>query len=164
MTGHETPRDSSAREIDPDLRRYHFATFTLDAQARTLARAGEPVALPAKAFDCIVYLIENRHRAVGRDELIAAVWGKVDIGDNVLGQTILLARKALDDSGRGQQFIRTVMRFGYQWVASLDAAAATTTTADAAVMDVASREESNANAEVLATPPPNRRRLRHLAS
>lgn len=157
MTEHESPRSSSARETDPTLRQYHFATFVLDAQARTLARAGEPVALSAKAFDCIVYLIENRHRAVGRDELIAAVWGKADIGDNVLGQTILLARKALDDSGRGQQFIRTVMRFGYQWAASLDVAATTTTTVDVPVTDVASREESNPDAEVVATQPSNRR-------
>lgn len=105
----------------PAARVHRFGVFALDADARTLLRDGAPVALPPKAFDCVVYLIANRQRAIGRDEMIAAVWGKVDVGDSVLGQTILLARKALDDSGRGQQYIRTVTRFGYQWVAPIEA-------------------------------------------
>lgn len=82
-------------------------------------RADEPIALPSKAFDCMVYLVEHRDRAVGRDELIAAVWGSVDTSDSVLGQTILHARKALGDTGREQVAIRTVPRFGYQWVMPL---------------------------------------------
>jgi len=122
MIDHGSPRDTDPNG-SAQPRQYHFGAYMLDAEARMLSRSGEAVALPAKAFDCIVYLVENHHRAVGRDELIAAVWGKVDIGDNVLGQTILLARRALDDSGRGQQFIRTVMRFGYQWIAPLEAPA-----------------------------------------
>jgi len=153
MSERESPRGGSAHETDPALRQYHFATFTLDAQARTLLRAGEPVALPAKAFDCIVYLVENHHRAVGRDELIAAVWGKVDIGDNVLGQTILLARKALDDSGRGQQFIRTVMRFGYQWVAPLETAEPAPAAGSVATEDAVAGSDSNADRR----PSPSRR-------
>jgi DNA-binding winged helix-turn-helix (wHTH) protein/tetratricopeptide (TPR) repeat protein len=96
---------------------YRFGAFLLDPGARALMRAGEPLALPAKAFDCIVYLVEQRERAVGRDELIAAVWGKTDVSDGVLGQTILMARRALEDTGRGQSAIRTVLRFGYHWVA-----------------------------------------------
>jgi len=94
-----------------------FGDFRLDAAARRLWRGNEAIALPPKVFDCIVYLLEQRARAVGRDELISAVWGKTDISDSVLGQTILQARRALDDTGREQSTIRTVLRFGYQWVA-----------------------------------------------
>jgi DNA-binding winged helix-turn-helix (wHTH) protein len=99
---------------------HHFGEFRLDSATRALWRADEPVALPPKVFDCIVYLLEHRERAVGRDELIAAVWGKVDVADSVLGQTILLARRALDDTGREQQMIRTIVRFGYHWLAAVD--------------------------------------------
>ncbi len=95
---------------------YRFGEYRLDCAGRRLWRTDEPVALPTKAFDCIVYLVEHRDRAVGRDELIAAVWGSVDTSDSVLGQTILHARKALGDTGREQVAIRTVPRFGYQWV------------------------------------------------
>src|SRR5687768_4772647 len=96
---------------------YHFGAFRLDPATRELHRGDAAVAVPPRAFDCIVYLVEHRDRAVGRDELIAAVWGKADIGDGMLGQTILSARRALDDTGKEQACIRTVIRFGYHWIA-----------------------------------------------
>ena len=96
---------------------HRFGEFQLDPATRELRRAGVPVPVPPRAFDCIVYLVEHRDRAVGRDELIAAVWGKADITDGMLGQTVLSARRVLDDTGKEQQCIRTVFRFGYHWVA-----------------------------------------------
>jgi DNA-binding winged helix-turn-helix (wHTH) protein/tetratricopeptide (TPR) repeat protein len=103
-----------------DLHAYRFANFLVDPAKRVLLRDGVAATLPPKAFDVIVYLLEQRERAVGRDELIAAVWGKADITDNALGQVVLQARRALDDSGDGgQRIILTVPRFGYRWVAQV---------------------------------------------
>ncbi len=99
------------------LPKYRFGMFELDAASRELFRNGELVALPPKSFECLAYLIANRDRAVGRDELIAAVWGRVEVSDAVVAQTLLRARKALDDTAGKQSLIRTVPRFGYQWVA-----------------------------------------------
>ncbi|MBA8889612.1 DNA-binding winged helix-turn-helix (wHTH) protein/tetratricopeptide (TPR) repeat protein [Dokdonella fugitiva] len=98
-------------------RHYRFGGFELDASSRTLRDAHGPVALPLKSFDCLVYLIEQRERAVGRDELISAVWGRADVSDALLGQTLARARRAIGDTGDEQRFIRTVARFGYHWVA-----------------------------------------------
>src|SRR5207342_3621034 len=39
--------------------------------------------------------------------------------DTVVAQTLLRARKALDDTGDRQSLIRTVPRFGYRWVAAV---------------------------------------------
>ena len=96
---------------------YGFGHFRLDPATRELHHDDTPVAVPPRAFDVLVYLIEHRERAVGRDELIAAVWGRTEIGDGMLGQTILSARRALEDTGKEQHFIRTVIRFGYHWIA-----------------------------------------------
>ncbi len=101
---------------------HRFGEFQLDPATRELRRGGVPVPVPPRAFDCIVYLVEHRDRAVGRDELIAAVWGKADITDGMLGQTVLSARRVLDDTGKEQQYIRTVFRFGYHWVAPTEVA------------------------------------------
>jgi len=101
-------------------RSYRFGDFRLDPATRELWRGDAPVAVPPRAFDCIVYLLEHRERAVGRDELIAAVWGRTETGDGALGQTVLAARRALDDTGKEQHVIRTVFRFGYHWVAAVD--------------------------------------------
>ncbi|HEY5803749.1 MAG TPA: winged helix-turn-helix domain-containing protein [Lysobacter sp.] len=114
------------------LPRYRFGPFELDAASRELVRDGKLVPLPPKSFECLAYLIAHRERAVGRDELIAAVWGRVEVSDAVVAQTLLRARKALDDTAGKQSSIRTVPRFGYQWVAPVQEVTATTQSVPAA--------------------------------
>jgi DNA-binding winged helix-turn-helix (wHTH) protein/tetratricopeptide (TPR) repeat protein len=94
-----------------------FRDFRLDPSARELWQGATLIALPSRAFDCLVYLIRHRDRAIGRDELISAVWGRVDIADTLLAQTILRLRRAIGDTGgSGSGAVRTVARFGYRWV------------------------------------------------
>ncbi|HEY6940082.1 winged helix-turn-helix domain-containing protein, partial [Dokdonella sp.] len=96
---------------------YLFDDFRLDRSARELRRDGVPVTVPTRVFDCLLYLIENRERAVGRDELVAALWGRVDVSDAQLGQIVLRARRAIGDDGNDQRYIRTMPKFGYRWLA-----------------------------------------------
>ena len=94
-----------------------FGTCTVDTAARELRCDGALVTVSPKVFDCLAYLIAHRERAVGRDELIAAVWGRADVTDTLLGQTVLKVRRAIGDSGDEHGAIRTIPRFGYRWVA-----------------------------------------------
>src|ERR1700754_3826850 len=96
---------------------YRFGGYTLTASTRELRRGDTPIAISPRAFDCLAYLVEHRDRAVGKDELVAAIWERVDVSDTQLGQTVLRARRAVDDDGQMQTVIRTVSRFGYRWVA-----------------------------------------------
>ncbi|MBO9661359.1 winged helix-turn-helix domain-containing protein [Dokdonella sp.] len=127
---------------------YRFGRFRLDPRSRELWAGDELVAIPPKSLDCLAYLIEHRDRAVGRDELISAVWGSADVNDHSLAQTLLRARQVLGDTGAERTMIRTVPRFGHRWVApteviaasaatmppeSASAAAATATSADGSV-------------------------------
>ena len=125
--------------------KYLFGEFELNPASRELLRNGQPVALRPRSLECLIYLIEHRDRAVGRDELISAVWGRVDASDTVVAQTLLRARKALDDTGNQQVMIRTLPRFGYRWVAPIrevatpwDAGVEETADADGRVADTAS--------------------------
>src|SRR5690242_17191798 len=94
---------------------YRFGDYRLAPAARELWYREQLVALPPKSLDCLIWLVEHRERAVGRDELISAVWGRVDVSDDVLAQTLLRARRAVGDTGNEQRAIRTVPRFGYRW-------------------------------------------------
>lgn len=96
---------------------YAFGRHVLDTARRELLREGASVALPARVFDCLAYLLLHRDRAVGRDELISAVYGRADVSDAQLAQLILRARRAIDDDGQEQHTIRTIPRFGFRWVA-----------------------------------------------
>lgn len=95
---------------------YRFGEFLLDPSVHELRRADELLTLPAYAFDCLVYLIEHRGRVVGRDELIAAVWGRVDVTDDQLGHIVRRARRAIGERGDEQGAIRTIPRVGFRWV------------------------------------------------
>ena len=99
---------------------YRFDDYALDPRARRLTRGGHEIAVEPRVFDLVVYLVAQRPRAVGRDELIAAVWGRVDGSDATLAQAILKARRLFGDDGSAQRTIRTVARFGYQWVAATE--------------------------------------------
>jgi DNA-binding winged helix-turn-helix (wHTH) protein/tetratricopeptide (TPR) repeat protein len=97
---------------------YRFGPFRVFTATRELHEGGAAVEVPARAFDCLVYLIEHRERAVGRDELIAAVWGRADVSEALLNHTILRIRRALGSGG--SELIRTVPRFGYRWAGGVD--------------------------------------------
>ena len=135
---------------------YRFGACTIDPSARELRTGGALATLSPKVFDVLVYLVEHRDRAVGRDELIAAVWGKLEVTDTLLGQTVLKARRAVGDSGNGQNVIRTIPRFGYRWVADINVESG----ADAPPVDVAPvRDEPAppAPAPAVSAPKPRRR-------
>lgn len=100
---------------------YRFGEFRLISATRQVWRNGTPVRLPRRVFDCIVYLLENRDRAIGRDELVAALWGRVDVADTQLSQLMRRVRHALGDDGQSQQTIETVQGFGYRWAMSAEA-------------------------------------------
>jgi DNA-binding winged helix-turn-helix (wHTH) protein len=101
---------------------YRFGSFRVLAATRELRDGDATLELPARAFDCLVYLIEHRERAVGRDELIAAVWGRAEVSEALLNHTILRIRRALGSAG--PELIRTVPRFGYRWAGALEDAPA----------------------------------------
>jgi DNA-binding winged helix-turn-helix (wHTH) protein/tetratricopeptide (TPR) repeat protein len=115
---------------------YSFDGYRLALASRELHHDGQRVALTSRVFDCLAYLVEHRDRAVGRDELVAAVWGRVDVTDAQLGQVVLRVRRAVGDDGNEQRAIRTMPKFGYRWVAetaeSLEAAATPLPVADPA--------------------------------
>jgi len=96
---------------------FRFDHYELLPESRRLVRDGADVVVGLRVFDLIVYLIEHRDRAVGRDELISAIWGRTEAGDALLAQAVLKARRTFGDDGNAQHHIRTVTRFGYQWVA-----------------------------------------------
>lgn len=150
--------------------RLRFHQFVIDLAARELRDGERLLQLSPKIFDCIAYLLENRERAVGRDELMAAVWGRADTADSQLGQAMLKARRALGDSGEAQHTIRTVAGFGYRWIADvqeIDVGAAEAPTPrdvakDAAVEDIAGAEPA-ADAAPAPAPPQVSARMRWIA-
>lgn len=96
---------------------YEFGELRLLPAVREFWHADRRLTVPRLVFDCLTYLIEHRDRAVGRDELSSAVWGRVDIPEARVSELVLRARRVIGDDGQVQRMIRTVSGFGYRWVA-----------------------------------------------
>jgi len=86
---------------------YSFDEFTLDTARRELRRSGSLISLQPQVFDLLEYLIRNRERVVGKDELFAAVWNGRIVSEANLSTRINAARSAVGDSGEEQRLIRT---------------------------------------------------------
>jgi TolB-like protein/cytochrome c-type biogenesis protein CcmH/NrfG len=96
-----------------------FGDHVLDVARRELRRELELVRLDPQVFDLLIYLIENRHRVVSRDDMLAAVWAGRVVSESTLASRINSARKAIGDDGREQTLIRTVPRKGFRFVADV---------------------------------------------
>ncbi|HTP35534.1 MAG TPA: winged helix-turn-helix domain-containing protein [Candidatus Acidoferrales bacterium] len=93
---------------------YDFGPFFLDASERTLACNGRPVALPPKAYDLLVALVENAGRLLSKRELLDLVWPDSFVEEGILAVHVSSLRKAL-----GEDAIHTVPRSGYRFTASV---------------------------------------------
>ena len=98
---------------------YEFGRFRLDRQAHLLQCGDEIIALEPKAVDVLLMLVEKRGELVARQELMTAVWPDTFVEDNNLSSNISILRKQLGTTGEGGDFIQTVPKRGYRFVAAV---------------------------------------------
>src|SRR6185436_11679903 len=99
---------------------YEFGRFRVKSDERLLLRGEDHVPLTPKAFDILLTLLENDGRIVNKEDLMKKVWPKTFVEEGNLTQNISLLRKALGESATGPQFIETVPRRGYRFVAPVN--------------------------------------------
>src|SRR6185369_14144132 len=98
---------------------YRFGQFALDSRKRTVSRADSPVSLTPKAFDVLLFMVQNPNRLLTKEELLQAVWGDTFVEEGNLTQYISHLRKALDDNSEDTRLIVTIARKGYQFTADV---------------------------------------------
>jgi len=96
---------------------YAFGPFRLNGETRELRRGHDAVPLTRKAFDTLYVLVALNNRVAEKDELLRLVWPDTIVGDDTLTQNIATIRKALGDNSDQPEYIVTVPRHGYRFVA-----------------------------------------------
>lgn len=94
-----------------------FGPFELDQARFELRHDGVPVHVEPQVFDLLCYLVEQRGRVVGHEELLDRVWGDRFVAETTLRSRIKQARRALAHDGDSTEWIRTVRGRGYEFVA-----------------------------------------------
>ncbi len=98
---------------------YEFGPFRLDTAERMLLRDGVSLPLTNKAFDTLLMLVENSGHMVEKDDLMRRVWPDTVVEESTIAQNIFKLRRTLSEDSGGQQYIETIPKHGYRFVASV---------------------------------------------
>src|SRR5512146_993926 len=97
--------------------RLEIGQWWADRSTNELGRAGKAVRVEPKAMEVLMALAARAGQVVGREELLAAVWPGVIVGDEALTQSIIKLRRALGDNPRAPTYIETISKRGYRLIA-----------------------------------------------
>jgi TolB-like protein/Tfp pilus assembly protein PilF len=96
---------------------YRFGPFRLDPVRRLLSKGDEPVALPSKALDLLLALVQHGGTAMHKSELLRIVWPDARVEEGNLSQTVFVLRKALGERPNEHRYVVTIPGIGYRFVA-----------------------------------------------
>src|SRR5271165_6163443 len=96
---------------------YAFGPFRLNSEKRVLVRDGTPVLLAPKAGEALLVLVQNAGRLVDKDDLMKRVWPDAFVEEGNLNKNIFVLRKVLGEWDGGKEYIETIPKRGYRFVA-----------------------------------------------
>ncbi len=96
---------------------YEFGPYRVAVNDRLLLRDGEIVPLTPKALELLLVLVENSGRVLNKEELMRRVWADSFVEEANLSRNIFTLRKALGGNSNGNQYIETIPKRGYRFVA-----------------------------------------------
>jgi DNA-binding winged helix-turn-helix (wHTH) protein/tetratricopeptide (TPR) repeat protein len=94
-----------------------FCSFRIDLHRRLLLKNDRPIKLSSKAFDMLIFLVQNSGRLVGKEELLDSLWPETFVEESNLAVTISAIRKVLGEARTDHRYIVTVPKYGYRFVA-----------------------------------------------
>jgi TolB-like protein/DNA-binding winged helix-turn-helix (wHTH) protein/Tfp pilus assembly protein PilF len=98
-------------------RLYEFGEFRFAPKDRVLFRNGELVSLTPKVFDTLRVLVENHGHTLEKSQLLQEIWPDTFVEEGTLTRNIYVLRRALGDSTEGSEYIVTIPKHGYRFVA-----------------------------------------------
>ena len=107
-TGESVPAARSGELYQPP--------FLLNLTNRTLEKNGERVKLTQLEYSIMKLFMENRGKALAREEILDAVWGKGYFGElKIVDVNVRRLRLKIEDDAQEPKYISTVWGFGYKW-------------------------------------------------
>ncbi len=99
---------------------YVFGSYLLDTRAGELRCKGERVSLAPKVFEVLLLLVQNPGKLISKREFLDKIWADTNVEEGSVTRAMTTLRAALDDSASDPQYVQTVPRRGYRFVASVE--------------------------------------------
>jgi DNA-binding winged helix-turn-helix (wHTH) protein len=100
-----------------------FGSFRFDPANRFLYRDDVAQHLPPRALGVLAVLTAHAGQVVSKQTLLDQVWKDTHVTDTSLAEAVSVLRQTLGDDPQRGDFIKTVPRRGYRFVAPLEAPA-----------------------------------------
>jgi DNA-binding winged helix-turn-helix (wHTH) protein/lipoprotein NlpI len=102
---------------------YRFADVVVDCARFAVLKNGQAIKITPRAFEVLLYLIRQRGRVVGKQELFEQVWKETYVSDNALTRMIKEIRHVIGDDANAPRYIETLPKRGYRFVEEVQEAA-----------------------------------------
>jgi len=113
-------RQKQKFHIDPVLRRgFKLNEVVVLPHDGTVVCQGEHRHLPPKAMEVLLFLCQNRNRAISNEKLLVFGWGDAEAKRANLTHAISEIRQSLDDHKECPEFIQTLRGKGYRLIAKV---------------------------------------------
>lgn len=99
---------------------YTFGPFVFDRIGYRVLRGRDQLDLTPKLLDLLLFLLQRPAELVTKEELLDALWPDANVTENALAQAVSELRQALGDDASHPQFIKTISRRGYRFVAAVE--------------------------------------------
>jgi Tol biopolymer transport system component/DNA-binding winged helix-turn-helix (wHTH) protein len=100
-----------------------FGSFRLYAEERLLLKAGHRIPLTPRVLDVLVVLVKHHGQIVSKETLLESVWPDSYVEEGNINRTVSTLRKNLGSQANGSNFIETVPKTGYRFIAPVRAVA-----------------------------------------
>jgi DNA-binding winged helix-turn-helix (wHTH) protein len=98
---------------------YTFGGFRLDTATELLWKGNASITIPPKIYRLLLYFLLNPGRLISHQELFNSVWDGRFVDDSAIRLAINTLRKALLDNSKLPEYISTVCKKGYRFIAKV---------------------------------------------
>lgn len=95
---------------------FSFDQYVINAETFEAFRGGERLPVEPQVLDLLIFLLQNRHRIVTKEEVFEVVWKGRLVSEATLSSRIKAVRQLIGDNGSAQRFVRTIHRRGFRFV------------------------------------------------
>lgn len=101
----------------PDQPKLRIGRWTAELHTGRLTDGESVRAVEPKVMDLLFLLGSRPGRVFSREEVMAALWPGVTVGDDTLARSVSKLRKALGDEAGAARYIETIPKRGYRLIA-----------------------------------------------